>query len=210
MKAARILAVIFCMQLFTSGVTQFAGAEATDSVSAQTRCTVCGMFVAKYPNWLSQIQYENPEQTKFFDGVKDMMVFYFNPEHYGGIPSEAIKNIYVKDYYSLIIHLTGCQHKMLFTWLAVMYMAPWDMNLFRLRSGMQQNHFQKITTAKKFLPLIRLLPNSLNRCGLAKGCADACFSIIAACKTFYQFAQKINSYAACSHTFHYPHSALLP
>ena len=89
------------MQLFTSGVTQFAGAEATDSVSAQTRCTVCGMFVAKYPNWLSQIQYENPEQTKFFDGVKDMMVFYFNPEHYGGIPSEAIKDIFVKDYYSL-------------------------------------------------------------------------------------------------------------
>ena len=101
MKAARILAVIFCIQLFAFGVTQFACAEATDSVSAQTRCTVCGMFVAKYPNWLSQIQYENPEQTKFFDGVKDMMVFYFNPEHYGGIPSEAIKDIYVKDYYSL-------------------------------------------------------------------------------------------------------------
>jgi nitrous oxide reductase accessory protein NosL len=59
------------------------------------------MFVAKYPNWLAQINYDAPEQTKIFDGVKDMMVFYFNPEGYGGASRETIREIFVKDYYSL-------------------------------------------------------------------------------------------------------------
>jgi len=75
--------------------------EATDDVSGKERCTVCGMFVAKYPNWLAQIHYDSLEQTKFFDGVKDMMVYYFNPEMYGGPSRDSIMNIFVKDYYSL-------------------------------------------------------------------------------------------------------------
>ena len=40
-------------------------------------------------------------KSDFFDGPKDMLVFYFNPERYDGPPREAIKNIFVKDYYSL-------------------------------------------------------------------------------------------------------------
>ena len=41
------------------------------------------------------------EKDLFFDGVKDMMVFYFNPEKFNGAPREEIKDILVKDYYSL-------------------------------------------------------------------------------------------------------------
>jgi nitrous oxide reductase accessory protein NosL len=70
-------------------------------VSRDTRCSVCGMFVAKYPNWLARIHYNNPEKVQFFDGVKDMMVFYFNPERFDGFPRQKIKEILVKDYYSL-------------------------------------------------------------------------------------------------------------
>ena len=33
--------------------------------------------------------------------MKDLMVFYFDPEPYDGLPREAIKEIFVKDYYSL-------------------------------------------------------------------------------------------------------------
>ncbi len=65
------------------------------------RCPVCGMFVAKYPNWVTQIHYEDSGKIRFFDGVKDMMVLYFDPERYMAPPREAIKNINVKDYYSL-------------------------------------------------------------------------------------------------------------
>ena len=60
MKTARILIFIFFIQLlvFTPGL--YANGKATDTVSSQVRCSVCGMFVAKYPNWLAQIQYDNP------------------------------------------------------------------------------------------------------------------------------------------------------
>ena len=70
-------------------------------VSPDRRCSVCGMFVAKYPNWLAKIHYNDAKKIQFFDGAKDMMVFYFNPEQYNGAPREEIKDLLVKDYYSL-------------------------------------------------------------------------------------------------------------
>ena len=101
MKTARILILLFFAQLIIFTPILLANGKATDTVSSQVRCAVCGMFVAKYPGWLAQIHYDDLGQTWFFDGVKDMMVFYFHPERYEGAPREAIKNIYVKDYYSL-------------------------------------------------------------------------------------------------------------
>lgn len=101
MKTGRILLFIIILQSLVVMPLHSAHADATDDVSGKVRCTVCGMFVAKYPNWLAQIHYDNLEQTKFFDGVKDMMVYYFNPELYGGATRDTIKDIFVKDYYSL-------------------------------------------------------------------------------------------------------------
>jgi hypothetical protein len=101
MKTARIIILIFFIQLLVFTSDLYANGKATDTVSSQVRCSVCGMFVAKYPNWLAQIHYDDLEQAKFFDGVKDMMVLYFNPEQYEAPPREAINNINVKDYYSL-------------------------------------------------------------------------------------------------------------
>jgi nitrous oxide reductase accessory protein NosL len=101
MKTTRILILIVFTQLLVSPSVLYANGKASDTVSSQVRCAVCGMFVAKYPNWLAQVHYDDQKQTKFFDGVKDMMVFYFNPERFEAPPRESIKNIYVKDYYSL-------------------------------------------------------------------------------------------------------------
>jgi len=102
MKTNRILLLFIIIQLVVYAPMSFANdGEAVDTVSDLTRCTVCGMFVAKYPNWLAQIHYADLSQSRFFDGPKDMLVFYFNPERYDGPPREAIKNIFVKDYYSL-------------------------------------------------------------------------------------------------------------
>ena len=101
MNTLRILLLFFIMQLFVFAQMSYAKAQATNTVPDQTRCTVCGMFVAKYPNWLAQIQYADLSQTRYFDGLKDMMVFYFYPERYDGLPREAITEIFVQDYYSL-------------------------------------------------------------------------------------------------------------
>ncbi|MEJ2690922.1 MAG: nitrous oxide reductase accessory protein NosL [Deltaproteobacteria bacterium] len=75
-------------------------AQSSDQVTEKSRCAVCGMFVAKHPNWISRIEQEG-QPTLFFDGVKDLMVYYFNPEKYGGQKVSADAKILVKDYYTL-------------------------------------------------------------------------------------------------------------
>jgi copper chaperone NosL len=69
-------------------------------VKPDDRCAVCGMFVAKYPNWLSRIQHADGT-TLWFDGAKDMLAYYFNPGQFGSHSPESIADIWVKDYYSL-------------------------------------------------------------------------------------------------------------
>ena len=65
------------------------------------KCPVCGMFVAKYPDFLAEIIFKDGS-TFFFDGTKDMFKCYFNLKKYN--PSkkqEDIDSIYVTDYYNL-------------------------------------------------------------------------------------------------------------
>ena len=64
------------------------------------KCPVCGMFVAKYPKWVAQIEVEDGHKH-YFDGVKDMMKFYFHPTKYHTHSAEKISQINVTDYYSL-------------------------------------------------------------------------------------------------------------
>ncbi|MCB2183301.1 MAG: nitrous oxide reductase accessory protein NosL [Desulfobulbaceae bacterium] len=75
-------------------------AEPTDHIDNGERCAVCGMFVAKYPNWVTQLQYSDGA-VKFFDGVKDMMVHYFDPASFGMHGHPDVKEVWVKDYYTL-------------------------------------------------------------------------------------------------------------
>ena len=73
-------------------------------VEENEKCPVCGMFVAKYPRWAAQIFYTHDDhEHKFsFDGVKDLMKFYFNPKKWGDYPvsKDNISRIVVTDYYS--------------------------------------------------------------------------------------------------------------
>jgi len=76
-------------------------------VPEDAKCPVCGMFVAKYPRWVAQIVYshEDHEHKFSFDGVKDMMKFYFAPKRWIStnahmVNNDNIKQILVTDYYS--------------------------------------------------------------------------------------------------------------
>ena len=53
-----------------------------EKIESSERCTVCGMFVAKYPNWVTQLCYVDGS-VKFFDGTKDLMAHYFDPASFG-------------------------------------------------------------------------------------------------------------------------------
>jgi len=71
-------------------------------ITKKDRCPVCGMFVYKYPKWVAQIVYRDGERLSF-DGVKDMMKFYFNRNRYGkyeNLTKDKIVNIIVTDYYT--------------------------------------------------------------------------------------------------------------
>ena len=70
----------------------------TITVPKRAKCPVCGMFVSKYPKWAAKITTAKTEY--YFDGVKDMMKFYFNPTEYHVSPV-AFTNINVTDYYTL-------------------------------------------------------------------------------------------------------------
>ncbi len=60
-------------------------------VKKNEKCPVCGMYVYKYPRWAAQIFYKDKHYS--FDGVKDMMKWYFKHK-------DGIKEIKVSDYYS--------------------------------------------------------------------------------------------------------------
>jgi nitrous oxide reductase accessory protein NosL len=60
-------------------------------VTKKDKCPVCGMFLYKYPRWVSRIEYNDKNVS--FDGIKDMMKYYFEHKH-------NIKVILVQEYYS--------------------------------------------------------------------------------------------------------------
>jgi copper chaperone NosL len=67
----------------------------------QDKCPVCGMFVAKYPDFLGHIVFGDGTAA-WFDGVKDMMKYYFDlPKYNPGKKQDDIKAVWVADYYSL-------------------------------------------------------------------------------------------------------------
>lgn len=76
-----------------------AAQSSDETLSAKQRCPVCGMFVAKYPQWLARLIVQNGERL-YFDGVKDMMAYYFAPEDFGAAAGQIVSKVEVKDYYS--------------------------------------------------------------------------------------------------------------
>jgi copper chaperone NosL len=69
--------------------------------TARDKCPVCGMFVAKYPDFLAQVIYQDGAYA-VFDGAKDMFKYLLNLKAYA--PSRRVSEIgtlYVTDYYSL-------------------------------------------------------------------------------------------------------------
>lgn len=70
------------------------------NIPEDAKCPVCGMFVSKFPKWVAQIQLQDGH-NHYFDGVKDMMKFYFNPTKYHAHSNEQILQMNITDYYSL-------------------------------------------------------------------------------------------------------------
>jgi nitrous oxide reductase accessory protein NosL len=67
------------------------------------KCPVCGMFVYKYPDFISEIIFRDGSYA-VFDGAKDMFKYYFNFKKYDPKKKVAdIVSLYVTDYYTLTL-----------------------------------------------------------------------------------------------------------
>ncbi|MCU0573475.1 MAG: nitrous oxide reductase accessory protein NosL [Syntrophobacteraceae bacterium] len=67
----------------------------------EDKCPVCGMFVAKYPDFLCQVVFKDGSRF-FFDGAKDMFKYYWNVSRYSpGRAREDIQAVFVTEYYDL-------------------------------------------------------------------------------------------------------------
>jgi copper chaperone NosL len=98
MKRVLFLAVL-CSLLIVSAVS--ASPKSVALPPPQAKCPVCGMFVAKYPNWVASITFKD-SSIAYFDGAKDMFTYYLNIKKYNPAKSRAdIAAVHVKDYYDL-------------------------------------------------------------------------------------------------------------
>jgi copper chaperone NosL len=93
-----ILVAIFLM--FLSASWSVAADKKPVEVKKSDKCPVCGMFVARYKNWLAQIIFADGSYA-VFDGPKDMFKYYLNMKKYNPAKTASdISNIFVTEYYS--------------------------------------------------------------------------------------------------------------
>ena len=103
------LNMVLSIMVFTLVGVFFVGPGIADqcapmAVTAEHKCPTCGMRVAAFENWHTQVVYGDGTNDAFC-AVKCLMAFYFEPAKYSGKEkSVAIKAFYAKDYYSLHWH----------------------------------------------------------------------------------------------------------
>ena len=69
--------------------------------SEKDKCPVCGMFVAKYPQWVGVIVLKD-RKPFYFDGAKDLFKFHFDPAAFApDVSGDQITAAYVTEYYDL-------------------------------------------------------------------------------------------------------------
>lgn len=87
--------------MLLAGPVAMADKGAPATAAKTDKCPVCGMFVAKYPDFLTQVIFIDDAHA-FFDGAKDMFKYYFNLTKYQ--PAKKLSDIafvFVTDYYSV-------------------------------------------------------------------------------------------------------------
>lgn len=96
----RIFLTVILIVVLTAAVAQTAE-KGGASVPAGAKCPVCGMFVAKYPDWTATARLKDGT-TYYYDGSKDMFSHYFDTARYTpGRRQTDIAALSVKEYYSL-------------------------------------------------------------------------------------------------------------
>ncbi|NTV49712.1 MAG: nitrous oxide reductase accessory protein NosL [Geobacteraceae bacterium] len=98
MKRIVTAVVLFCLLIVAAS---FAADKGVVAVPADAKCPVCGMFVAKYPDWTATARFKDGT-TFYYDGPKDMFSHYLDTARYTPGKRQAdIIALAVKEYYLL-------------------------------------------------------------------------------------------------------------
>lgn len=82
------------------GLLTAAGQEVPRKPAKEDKCPVCGMFVAKFPDWVAQIDFSDGKVV-YFDGAKDLFRYYHDLARYEpGKSKSDIAAIFVTEYYN--------------------------------------------------------------------------------------------------------------
>lgn len=101
MKRIIPAAVLICILTLVTLAGVLAADKGAVPVPAGAKCPVCGMFVAKYPNWVATARFKDGT-ISWYDGPKDMFSHYFDTARYTpGKRQDDIVALAVKEYYSL-------------------------------------------------------------------------------------------------------------
>ena len=91
--------LLLCLLLSFSAA--FAAPPSTPAPTQKDKCPVCGMFVSKYPDWVTTVTFKD-STVLFFDGPKDFFTYYHNMQKYTPARNQSsISAITVNDYYTL-------------------------------------------------------------------------------------------------------------
>jgi nitrous oxide reductase accessory protein NosL len=123
------------------------------------KCPVCGMFVAKYPDWVAEIIFEDGAYV-VFDGAKDMFKYYFNLKRYSPLKGVSdIDSIYVTDYYTLTF-IDG--HKAVYVMGSDVY-GPMGRELIPFEKERDAREFMKDHKGKSLLVFTEVTTNLIKQ-----------------------------------------------
>ena len=97
-KLLRVMPAGFLIALFLIGAHAASCEPAKGFVKPKDRdkCPVCGMFVYKYPDWVSEVLFKDGTYA-VFDGAKDLFKYLLDPAG----RQQDIAGIIVTDYYAV-------------------------------------------------------------------------------------------------------------
>lgn len=97
----RLFIVIIMMSLVCLTTVSFAADLKPHKAGPKDKCAVCGMFVAKYPDFAAQVQFRDGT-VAFFDGPKDLFTYYQGLSRYNPRKRQAdVSAVFVTSYYNL-------------------------------------------------------------------------------------------------------------
>ncbi len=123
-------------------------------IPKNAKCPVCGMFAYKYPRWASTMEatFHGKKEKFYFDGVKDLMKFYFMPDAWGEYYHLRNIKIFVTDYY----HQKTIDGEKAFYVFGSDVLGPMGNELIPFENEKDAKAFSKDHFGKKIIPFDKL------------------------------------------------------